>query len=183
MSEKESRIFIGILYPDAENYDCSAVLVRLDDTFRELAYITHDMDVNQLGELKKAHIHWVGKRDSPCPISTIANALRIPANDIEFARNYKSSLRYLIHADNKDKHQYSPDDVKANFPYEDVLKNRVEAMKSKMIYDYIHENACDLDTLGGWAFENDCWSEFRRNVAYWGQLINLVQSKTVNNMK
>ena len=82
MFEKQSRCFIGILYPDAENYVCDDVLVRLHDAFRDVAYIIHDMDVTESGELKKAHIHWVGKRDSPAPLSTIVNALKIPAQDI-----------------------------------------------------------------------------------------------------
>lgn len=175
MSEKQSRCFIGILYPDAENYVCDDVLMRLHDAFRDVAYIIHDMDVTENGELKKPHIHWVGKRDSPAPLSTIANALKIPANDIEFAKNYRSSLRYLVHLDNKDKYQYSPEAVKANFPYVDVLKDRVEAMKAKMIYDYIHNNPCTVDSLCAWCLENDLWSEFRRNFALWSNLLREVQ--------
>lgn len=177
MSEKQSRCYLGILYPDAENYDCSAVLVRLGDAFREVAYITHDKDVNEQGELKKPHIHWVGKRDTPCPITTIVNALKIPGNDIEFCKNYRSSLRYLVHADNKDKFQYDPDEVTANFPYMDVLKNRIEAMKARMILNYIYANpSVTMGELSEWSIEQDCWSEFRRNVALWGMIIREVQS-------
>ena len=94
MSEKQSRTFLGVLYPDSESYDCEKVLLRLQDTFEELSYITHDMDVDENGELKKPHIHWVGKRVQST-LSTIANALGIPANNIEFCKNYKTSLRYL----------------------------------------------------------------------------------------
>lgn len=57
MSEKQSRTFLGVLYPDSEGYDCEKVLLRLQDTFEELSYITHDMDVDENGELKKPHIH------------------------------------------------------------------------------------------------------------------------------
>lgn len=176
MSEKQSRCFIGILYPDAENYVCNDVLVRLHDAFRDVAYIVHDMDVTENGELKKPHIHWVGKRDSPAPLSTIANALKIPANDIEFAKNYRASLRYLVHMDNKDKYQYAPDAVTANFPYVDVLKDRVNQMNCKKIYDHIHEEYCTMDSLAAWCFENDVWAQYRGNIALWSLLLREIQN-------
>mgnify|MGYP004633745199 CR=1 FL=1 len=171
----KDRKYQGVLYPDSESYCCDDVLNILKSTFPEFAYILHDKDTDENGELKKPHIHWVGKRDSPAPLSTIANALKIPANDIEFAKNYRSSLRYLVHMDNKDKYQYSPNAVTANFPYVDVLKDRVEAMKAKMIYDYIHNNPCTVDSLCSWCLENDLWSEFRRNFALWSNLLREVQ--------
>ena len=123
MSDKESRIFLGILYPDSESYDCQKVLSRLEDTFSDFAYIIHDKDVNEEGEIKKAHIHWCGKKSSPAPLSTISNALGVEANNIKFCRNWKLSLRYLIHADNPEKFQYDPDKVTANFPYRAVEEN------------------------------------------------------------
>ena len=62
MSEKQSRSFLGVLYPDSTSYVFDDVLVRLKDTFPELAYITHDRDVDDNGELKKPHVHWCGKK-------------------------------------------------------------------------------------------------------------------------
>lgn len=35
MSDKQSRIFLGVLYPDSESYDCQKVISRLEDTFIE----------------------------------------------------------------------------------------------------------------------------------------------------
>lgn len=174
MSDRQSRAFLGILYLDAENYDCNAVLVRLGDYFSELAYITHDQDVNEQGELKKPHIHWVGRRYSPSVISAVSNAIKVPENDIEYCKSFKASLRYLVHADSKDKFQYDPDTVTANFPYVECLKNKIEAMKARMIFNYIHENVCTIDSLAAWSLDNDCWSEFRRNWALWSSLIREV---------
>ena len=57
MSDKQGRNFLGVLYPDSESYDCQKVLSRIKDTFVDFAYIVHDMDVNENGEIKKAHIH------------------------------------------------------------------------------------------------------------------------------
>lgn len=178
MSERQSRAFLGVLYPDSESYDCEKVLLRLQDTFEELSYITHDMDVDENGELKKPHIHWVGKR-SPCPLSTVANSLGIPANNIEFCKNYKTSLRYLIHADTPDKYQYGTDDVTSNIDYPTaiMLKGQKETMQAKKIYAYIHETKPPtIDALMGWCLKNDLWSECRRNIAAWNMVIRDVQA-------
>ena len=77
MSDKQGRNFLGVLYPDSESYDCQKVLSRIEDTFVDFAYIVHDLDVNENGEVKKAHIHWCGKKSSPAPLSTISNALGV----------------------------------------------------------------------------------------------------------
>ena len=74
MAVKEGRNFLGVLYPDSESYDCQKVLSRIEDTFVDFAYIVHDMDVNENGEIKKTHIHWCGKKSSPAPLSTISIA-------------------------------------------------------------------------------------------------------------
>ena len=176
MAEKQSRIFLGILYPDSESYDCKKVISRLEDTFTDLAYITHDLDVTEDGELKKAHIHWCGKRSSPAPLSTIANALGIDANNIEFCKNWKYSLRYLIHADNPDKYQYAPDNVTANFPFKAVIEGKLEAMKSRQIYNFINDNpTITPNALAEWCFQNDLWSEYRRSFSIWCTLMREIQ--------
>ena len=176
MSEKQSRIFLGVLYPDSTSYVFDDVLVRLRDTFAELAYITHDMDVDENGELKKAHVHWCGKKSSSAPISTIANSLGIEVNAIEFCKSWKYSLRYLIHADNPEKYQYTPDKVTANFPYNAVIEGKMEAMKSRKIFNFINENpTVTLNALAEWAFKEDVWSEYRRSYSIWASLLRELQ--------
>lgn len=176
MSDKQSRIFLGVLYPDSESYDCQKVISRLEDTFVDLAYIIHDMDVDENGELKKSHIHWCGKRSSPAPISTIANALGIAVNNIEFCKSWKYSLRYLIHADNPEKYQYPPDKVTANFPFNAVIEGKLEAMKSRQIYNFINDNpTITPNGLAEWCFQNDLWSEYRRSFSIWCTLMREIQ--------
>lgn len=178
MSDKQGRNFLGVLYPDSESYDCQKVLSRIEDTFVDFAYIVHDLDVNENGEVKKAHIHWCGKRSSPAPISTVANALGIAENSIEFCKNWKYSLRYLIHADNSDKFQYSPDKVTANFPFNAVIEGKLEAMKSRQIYNFINDNpTITPNGLAEWCFQNDLWSEYRRSFAIWCTLMREIQTE------
>lgn len=177
-SEKQSRIFLGVLYPDSESYEFEKVLSRLEDTFLDLAYITHDADSDETGLLKKAHVHWCGKRSSPAPLSTIANALGIAENNIEFCRNWKYSLRYLIHADNPEKFQYSPDKVTANFPFSAVIEGKLEAVKSRQIYNFINENpTITPNALAEWCFQHDLWSEYRRSFSIWSVLLRELQAE------
>lgn len=178
MSDKESRIFLGILYPDSESYDCQKVLSRLEDTFSDFAYIVHDKDVNEEGEIKKAHIHWCGKKSSPAPLSTISNALGVEANNIKFCRNWKLSLRYLIHADNPEKFQYDAENVTANFPYCAVVENKLSEMMAKKILDYIFEKRpSTMIALMEWCILNGCWSEFRRCSSAWASCIREVNQE------
>lgn len=176
MADKQSRIFIGVLYPDSTTYDLQKVLSRLEDIFTDFAYITHDMDVDEMGTVKKAHIHWCGKRSSPAPLSTIANALAIEENAIEFCKNWKYSLRYLIHADHPDKYQYTPDKVTANFPFTAVIEGKLEALKARQIYNFINENpTLSPKELCEWCFKHDLWSEYRRSFAIWCSLLREMQ--------
>ena len=172
----QSRAFLGVLYPDSETYDCSEVLSRLSEVFEEWAYITHDMDVDpDTGELKKAHIHWVGKLSKPALLSTIAGGrkLGIPENSVEFCKNWKSAVRYLVHKDSPDKYQYSPESVESSFDIKPILDGKQsELVKVKAIYAYIHETNCtSADQLLSWCIENDCWSEFRRSFAVWASVM------------
>lgn len=175
MSEKQSRNFLGVLYPDSTSYDCEKVLSRLEDSFSDFAYVLHDKDVDENGELKKPHIHWCGKR-SPAPISTIANALCVESNSIEFCKNWKYSLRYLIHADNPEKFQYLPETVTANFPFASVVENKLEVLQSRKIFNFINANpTITHNALAQWCFENDLWSEFRRSFSIWCSILRELQ--------
>lgn len=96
---KQSRSYIAILYPDSESYDCDTVLSLLPEVFKEWAYILHDKDTDENGELKKPHYHVVGRLENPALISTVANKLCLPENHLEYCKSFRSSVRYLVHAD------------------------------------------------------------------------------------
>ena len=179
MSDKQSRIFLGVLYPDSTSYKIEKVISRLEDTFTDLAYITHDMDVDETRTVKKPHIHWCGKRSSPSPISTIANALGVEENAIEFCRNWKYSLRYLIHADNPEKFQYAPDKVTANFPFAPLIEGKIETLNARQIYNFINANpTISPNALAEWCFANDLWCAYRKSFAIWCSLMRELQFET-----
>lgn len=110
-SEKRSRNFGGVLYPDAENYSFADVLLEGQNYFQEFAYILHDKDVDENGELKKPHIHWLGRRKNGVHVSTVSKVMGIEEHHIEMIRNWQGSVRYLTHVDYPEKFQYNVENI------------------------------------------------------------------------
>lgn len=173
MAGKLDRKFCGVVYPDATNYDCSEVLAKLACAFVSWAYILHDMDVDENGEVKKAHYHWVGKLDNPTSPSAVAGKLGIPVNDVCFCKSWKAQVRYLVHADDPEKYSYQMDSVTANFDVSAFVSKDREREKSSAIFNVILErNITSVTELTKWCLDNDCWSEYRRAFAIWSAVMN-----------
>lgn len=173
MAGKLDRKFCGVVYPDASNYDCSEVLAKLAGAFASWAYILHDMDVDETGEVKKAHFHWVGKLDNPTSLSAVAGKLGIPVNDVCFCKSWKAQVRYLVHADDPEKYPYQMDSVTANFDTAVFVSKDGEREKAAAIFGVILErNITSFTELTKWCLDNDCWSEYRRAFAIWSAVMN-----------
>lgn len=174
MADKKFRSFAGTLYPDSESYDCETLLSTIRSKFIDWAYILHDKDVDENGELKKPHIHWVGRATPRC-LSVVSNFLGLPENDIEVVKNFDNMVMYLIHLNDIDKFQYSPDDVETNLPNigqilrrlseGQVVKDLASVKLQKSWYDLIQ-----------YSVETDSYDVLRRN---WG-LIKLVWEEYQN---
>lgn len=141
MSATTCRSFLGILYSDAENYNCDEVLDRLKSFFPMLAYIVHDMDVDKSGVLKKPHIHWVGQR-SACTLDFVATSLGIPENDIEYCRKFKRSIRYLAHKDSPGKYQYDVCKIETSFDLTKYFDDDYSNDMLDEIVDFIFLDEC-----------------------------------------
>lgn len=154
MADKKFRSFAGTLYPDSESYDCEALLSTIRSKFIDWAYILHDKDSDEKGELKKPHIHWVGRATPRC-LSVVSNFLGLPENDIEVVKNFDNMVMYLIHLNDIDKFQYSPDDVETNLPNigqilrrqseGQIVKDLASAKLQKSWYDLV-QYAVDIDS-------------------------------------
>lgn len=162
MAEKKYRSFAGTLYPDSESYDCEQLLSIIRSKFIDWAYILHDKDVDDNGELKKSHIHWVGRATPRC-LSVVSNFLGLPENDIEIVKNFDNMVQYLIHLNDIDKFQYSPDDVETNLPNigqllrrlseGQIVKDLASAKMQKSWYDLVQ-----------YAVDTDSYDVLRRNL-------------------
>lgn len=89
------------------------------------AYIIHDKDKDEKGQLKEEHIHIMVKFAYSYDINSFAKQLGIKAQYIQKiqSRNFEDGLLYLTHANSTEKYQYSTDAVTANFDYQSVCKN------------------------------------------------------------
>lgn len=154
MADRKFRSFAGTLYPDSESYDCETLLSTIRSKFIDWAYILHDKDTDVNGVLKKPHIHWVGRATPRC-LSVVSNFLGLPENDIEVVKNFDNMVMYLIHLNDIDKFQYSPDDVETNLPNigqllrrqseGQIVKDLASAKMQKSWYDLV-QYAIDIDS-------------------------------------
>ena len=73
----QGRKFCGILYVESDTYNVDDVLGHIKSYFDQWAYCLHDRDViEESGEIKKAHFHWVGSVKNPVSLSTISRQRR-----------------------------------------------------------------------------------------------------------
>lgn len=111
-------------------------------SIKKYAYIRHDKDTYieddekngyTIGEPKPAHWHVVLQCDNAIEIETIAKWLNIPSQYIDVPKGrgaFLDCVQYLTHENEKEqtkgKHLYNDDEVKANFDFRMVLKEREE---------------------------------------------------------
>lgn len=97
-----------ILY--AEDKTHLEAMKIIHNNFRYKA-ILHDRDVDNNGELKKEHYHYVVKLDSTQTNLWLANTLGISSNYIQKIISLKGALDYLTHKYSFDKFQYSESEL------------------------------------------------------------------------
>lgn len=79
--------------------------------FAFFAYIMHDMDKDS-----SLHIHFVGQVAGSRTIKSICEMLECDYQDVQDTKTPKHDIRYLIHADDKNKYQYDFHDIKTSNP-------------------------------------------------------------------
>lgn len=183
----QGRAFQCLLYPDSEDYDYRLLLNRLDSFWDKAWYVLHDSDGYtesefeewkikhpdedcpfKPGDLKKPHYHVIGYRESPLILGLAAQKFGVSSNHVQKVKNVKSAVRYLIHKDNPDKHQYDVDEIHlVKVDHKELtkyLRLDVDMMdKGKRLFDYIQtHDRITLTQLTTFAFENECYDELRR---------------------
>lgn len=112
MAEKKNskaRNWMLLVYPDSAPDNWRDVL---DTQGYVYCGCLHDRDQQDDGTLKKAHNHVILTFDGPQTYSVVkelTDSLNSPIP--KPVRNLRGMLRYLIHADNPKKFQYSQDDI------------------------------------------------------------------------
>lgn len=108
MVNVKSRYWTILVYPESAPEDWEDILAGLT-----YCYKLHDHDVvKSTGELKKAHFHVVLAFDGPTTynvVKELTDSLKSPIP--KAVRSLRGMIRYLIHADNKNKYQYKREDI------------------------------------------------------------------------
>lgn len=168
-NNNRSRTFVLNLYPNEDETHRNA----LDHIIQnyEYAYIVHDKDYDkETGELLKPHTHCVLRFPNTRTLKSLADELKITPNYIEKANSYNSSLLYLIHYRNAEKHQYNLDEVQGPLKKKLVrlIKNENKEDEDDVILEIIgyidnYKNLLSVRNLSDWIVKNGYWAYYRRN--------------------
>jgi len=117
-----ARMFTLAIHHDKDGNEIT--LDRVNDILsdykgvHEIYAIYHDQDTTNL-----PHWHFLVFCQNPRNFSTIAKIFNIDQNFVEKVVNKRKMLRYLIHLDNPEKEQYTPEEVLSNTetPYKQVI--------------------------------------------------------------
>lgn len=175
---KQDRKFSVMLYPDSTTYDCDSVIHRAMEVFHEWAWIKHDRDFKDdgSGELKKLHIHLIGRTTTTVYPTTIADRLGVESQYVECIKKWKSQVRYLIHLDDPCKTEYSGEDITANFDYKRYF-DMSGAEQADMILAEIMNTRHTVTSLLSWSLNNGCYSQFMRGLHMWQKVMDEIYFK------
>jgi hypothetical protein len=144
---KKSRNWTIIVYPDSAPKDWRGILDNQHIQWIESPL--HDKDVNPgTGEIKKAHWHILLVYDGPTTfknVSSLAAELNSPIP--QAIGSAKGLVRYMIHLDNPEKHQYPLDEIVGHCGadvqsyFELSATNKLNVMKE--IVEYIYDEKID----------------------------------------
>lgn len=146
--EDRHRLFSIILYKDTDTYNINNILKNIKG-YRYYAYILHNKDLTKDLELKKSHYHIIIKTDNACTLDALSKKIGVPVNYIQFIRNERSYIRYLIHVDDEDKTQYSLNEIQCSRSYYSKVMKSFDDLETEeeiieKIFIFIQEHN-DLD--------------------------------------
>lgn len=109
---------------------------------RHWAYIIHDKDKDENGELKEKHIHILVQLNNAMSLSAVRALFPVGANTLAQPMYDKADcFNYLNHKDKPDKYQYPDEDIKAdNMDYWKGLQKGEADDKTMCIIDDILSN-------------------------------------------
>lgn len=128
----------------------------------------------EVGSLKKPHYHFICKfSKSGRYFSAIAKELGVLPSTINRCNNLFRAYEYLTHRNDPDKYQYDESIIGHNdfdIPTDGANSGReeddqVRLLLSMPLFSTTYESA-------RWAYENGCWSAFRRGYLIWRDIRN-----------
>lgn len=175
MEKFRSRKVCLMLYPE-EDLTHKKALGYIKNNY-DYAYIIHDKDFNEVGELKKSHVHVIVQFQNAKWNTAFAEELEITSNYIQPIRNFENCLEYLIHYNDENKYQYEIDEVQGNLKKKLIkyLANdgQDENEKSLSLIDYIenYEGFLSVSNFAKYTCSVGQWDVFRRASGIYLQII------------
>lgn len=168
---RQSKVFAFLLYPEWPSFTQIISYIHNE----KYALILHDRDLadEETGELKKPHVHVVVKYEGRRTLSSVQNEYKKVGVESRFVEtcNERVMLRYLTHKDDKDKYQYSINDVDTNDMkwVDKAYKAELSSPEQlSMILNFIDEDNekqyVSRTRLARFAIENNCYSALRSNM-------------------
>lgn len=119
MEVKQSKSWLIVIEKDIKledgsivDFDIDRFVIFLKTSCEFYAYNLHDKDINENSELVRPHYHFVVKLKKRTRKSSLINIISKFCDvspeviGVRYDFNITLSIRYLVHYDNKDKHQY-----------------------------------------------------------------------------
>lgn len=173
------------LYPDNPSH--VKAMEKIEKSY-ECAYILHDKDVKEDGNLKKPHWHVVLRFKDAKWRSALCTELEIEERFCEEPRSFDNCLMYLIHYNDTDKYQYDVKEVKGTIKKRlKELINKVDKSEGEKVYELIDYIENQTDVIRVTAFAKYCanngyWAEFRRSGMIFCKMIDehngMIREKT-----
>lgn len=184
------RYFSGVLYPDDIRYNYSYSKLKEMDSL----YILHNKDVDEVGEIKKDHLHFIVKNENAIYRSALAKDLNIPEEyicpitknwikGIAYFHNIKEAELYLIHAafKDRDKYQYPISDIQygCNKKFLEHCINTIRgkelssAEKADIMYTFIRSSNSYISKFKflDYAKKNDCFIYVNSKWYFWNDIL------------
>ena len=180
MNNKRFYNFTLVIYEDDSEFDTQFFNLAQETS---AIYIRHDRDIDDEGNDKKPHYHFVLKLKNACTISALSKRVGVAENMIEpVKKSLNGCLKYLIHYGYDDKFQYRAEDVSSNDDkllrkfLDLVTKDTPEADKVESIEDYILNfdkgQYIEWYILARYVRKINMWDAFRRNAWYFTKLVD-----------
>lgn len=176
MNNERSTSWALILYPNEDEQHKSA-LDYIINNYSKYAFIKHDKDLLDTGELKKEHYHVIISFTNYRWRNAIAEELNITPNYLEKIRNLENSLKYLIHFNNSDKYQYNIEDVQGTLKSKLIsyinTTDKSESEKVLELLDFIESTKgyIKLSSFIHYVCDNNLYDIYRRSATTFVKLL------------
>lgn len=161
-------------YLDTDNVDVIVERIKGLTNIKTFAFIVHDKDIREDGELKSKHFHCVLTFKDTTTSSVIANALHIEEQFVnKIKTTTKSAELYLIHKNNPEKYQYNPNNVISNFDYVEKYDGVEPMQRREEIAKKIDSGTIKAYNLSDYIGVN----EYAKNKVYFDRCFEFRQNK------